>query len=174
MSISGFSNFLKFKKYLYLPNNIFFETQETFLNTEGFIKRTSKLISRKNIKNDWQLLRKFIKSFQLNFIFSDLKNSLIFLYKSKTVFSFKSFISFQFHAIQTLTNLNFYLNFKNEKFIIHKKFNRFKVCLTKLFDTKLKYWLDDFYTGGKDVFCQDSLTLIRCSINYKLNSSNFF
>ena len=32
-------SFIKFKNYLYLPNNILFENQETFINTEGLIKK---------------------------------------------------------------------------------------------------------------------------------------
>lgn len=169
------SNFLNFKKYLYLPNNIFFENQESFVNAEGFIKKTSKLITRKNVKNDWQLLRKFVKTFHLsNVNLSDLKNNSIIFYNNKTLLNFKNFISFQYNATQTLTNLNFYLNFKNEKFIIYKKFDVFKACSIKLFDLKLKYWLDDFYTGGKDTLCQDSLILTRCSIINKNQFTNFF
>lgn len=174
VSSSKFSNFVEFKKYLYLPNNIFFENNETFINTEGFVKRTTKLISRKNVKNDWQLLRKFVKNFQSNVTLSSVKNNSIVFYNSKTLFNFKNFINFHFHATQTLTSLNFYLNSKNEKFVIYKKLNTFKRSSVKLFDTKLKYWLDDFYTGGKDTLCQDSLTLTRCSMNYKLQTTNFF
>jgi len=174
MSSSSFSNFVQFKKYLYLPNNIFFENQETFINTEGFIKKTTKLISRKNMKNDWQLLRKFIKNCQSNTFLSDVKNNFMVSCHNTTLFDFKNFINFQFYATQTLTNLNFYLNIKNKKFSIYKKFTRFKITLVKLFDTKLKYWLDDFYTGGKDRFCQSSLILTRCSMNYKQQTTNFF
>ena len=165
---------LSFEKSLYLPNNFFFENQESFINTEGSIKKITKLISRKNMKNDWQLLRKFVSLFQSNTAVSDVKNNKIIFYNSKTLFDYKNFINFQFYATQTLTNLNFYLNTKNKKFIISKKFNRFKSLSTKLFSTKLKYWLDDFYTGGKDKFSQNSLLLTKCSINYKLQMSNFF
>jgi NADH dehydrogenase/NADH:ubiquinone oxidoreductase subunit G len=172
--ISSFSNFFNFKKYLYLPNNIFFENQESFINAEGLIKRTTKLITRKNIKNDWQLLRKFVKTLSLNFNFSNVKNNFIVYYNSKTLFNFKNFLSFQFHAIQTLTNLSLYLYLKNEKFVIYKKFNVFKTGSIKLFNTKLKYWLDDFYIDGKELFCQNSLTLTRCSINYRTQVSTFF
>ena len=173
-SSSSFSNFLNFKKYLYLPNNIFFENQESFINAEGLIKRTSKLITRKNMKNDWQLLRKFVKTFNSNVSLGNFKNNSIVSYNSKTLFNFKNFVNFQYNATQTLTNLNFYLNLKNEKFVIYKKFNTFKSSSVKLFDTKLKYWLDDFYTSGKDIICQDSLTLTRCSLNYKLQTTTFF
>ena len=126
------------------------------------------------MKNDWQLLRKFASIFQSNTTISDIKNNKSVFYNSKTLFDFKNFINFQFYATQTLTNLNFYLNTKNQKFTVYKKFNRFKSSSTKLFSTKLKYWLDDFYTGGKDKFCQNSLLLTRCSMNYRLQRTNFF
>ena len=126
------------------------------------------------MKNDWQLLRKFVKNFQSNTTLSDIKNNKILFCNSKTSFDFKNFINFQFYATKTLTNLNFYLNSQNQKFTVYKKFNRFKSFSTKLFPTKLKYWLDDFYTGGKDKFSQNSLLLTRCSINYRIQMTNFF
>lgn len=174
ISLDNFSKILKFKKYLYLPNNIFFENEETFINTEGLIKRTTKLVFRKKTKNDWQLLRKFLKSSTSKKALSNIKDNKIINYNNKNIFNFKNFINFQFYATQTLTNLNFYLNIKNQKFSIYKKFNTFKTPSIKLMNTKLKYWLDDFYTGGKDRFCQNSLVLIRCSMNYKLQTTNFF
>ncbi len=174
ISLDNFSKFLKFKKYLYLPNNIFYENEETFINTEGLIKRTTKLVFRKKTKNDWQLLRKFLKSSTSKKALSNMKDNKIIHYNNKNIFNFKNFINFQFYATQTLTNLNFYLNTKNQKFSMYKKFNTFKTPSIKLVDTKLKYWLNDFYTGGKDRFCQNSLVLIRCSMNYKLQTTNFF
>ena len=104
-----------------------FEKQGTFINTEGFIKRTT-----------------------------------------------NSFINFQYYATQTLTNLNFYLGTKNQKFSIYKKFNIFKRSRVKFFNIQLSYWLNDFYTGGKESFCQNSLSLVRCSSNHKLQLTNFF
>ena len=50
------SKHLTFEKFLYLPNNVFFENQESFINTEGLIRKTTKLISRKNMKNDKKLI----------------------------------------------------------------------------------------------------------------------
>ena len=46
------ANFLKIKKFVYLPNGSFFENNETFLNTEGLIKRTTKLIFKNDSKNN--------------------------------------------------------------------------------------------------------------------------
>ena len=167
------SNFVM-SKFWYLPNNFFFDNQETFVNTEGFVKRTTKLVSKKNVKTDWQLLRKFIQTLNVNNSLNQSKNNVIFSYTENSLFDFKNFIGFQYYASKTLTSINFQLIDQAQKFSIYKKYNKFKTSSTKLFDVKLKYWLDDFYTGGKDKFCQNSLTLTRCSMNYKLQVTNFF
>ena len=174
---SGITNsfqFVSFKNYLYLPKSTFFETQETYINSEGFRKVGSKLIFRKNQKSDWQLLRKFAHSLAAFCSVTCLKDNKILFYNSKSLFDFKNFLNFHFQATQNLTTLNDYVEGLNQKFIIYKKFDRFKAAGLKLQNAKLKYWLDDFYTGGKDTFCQNSLTLTRCSVNYRLQVTNFF
>jgi len=171
---SNFFKFIRFKKYLYLPSSTFFENQETFITTEGFRKIGSKLIFRKNTKSDWQLLRKLAQIFLgfENLIY--VKVNKILLYENKSLFDCKNFIYFHFYAVQNLTNLNEHLLSESRKFILYKKFNIFKNLTVKMFYTKLKYWLDDFYIGGKDFFCQNSLTLTRCSANWRSQTTNFF
>ena len=174
---SGITNsfqFVSFKNYLYLPKSAFFETQETYINANGFRKVGSKLIFRKNQKSDWQLLRKFAHSLAAFCSVTCLKDNKILFYNSKSLFDFKNFLNFHFQATQNLTTLNDYVEGQNQKFVIYKKFDRFKAAGLKLHNAKLKYWLDDFYTGGKDTFCQNSLTLTRCSANYRLQVTNFF
>lgn len=166
--------FISFKHYLYLPKSNFFETQETYINAEGFRKISSKLIFRKNQKSDWQLLRKFAHSLIDSGSVTCLKDNSMLFYNSKSLFDFKNFINFQFQVTQNLTTLNDYVGGLNKKFVIYKKFDRFKDLKVKLNNAKLKYWLDDFYTGGKDTFCQNSLTLTKCSTNYRLQVTNFF
>jgi hypothetical protein len=144
------------------------------VNTEGLIKRTTKLISKKNVKTDWQILRKFVQVWGSNTSLNISKINTAVHYSGLTLFDFKNFIGFQFYASKTLTSINFHLIDNTQKFSIFKKFCRFKSPVVKVFDTKLKYWLDDFYTGGKDKFCQNSLTLTRCSMNYKQQVTNFF
>jgi NADH-quinone oxidoreductase subunit G len=171
---SNFSKFQKFKTYLYLPNSMFFENQETYLNTEGFRKVGSKLIFNKNTKSDWQLLRKFVNTSMQNKNLNCVKENKILYYDKNSLFDFKNFINFHFQATPNLTNYNEYLSTSNQKFVLYKKFSVFKNLSIKLYNTKLKYWLDDFYVGGKDTFCQNSLTLTRCSVNYRLQVTNFF
>ena len=159
-------------RYFYLPNSMFYENEETFINTEGFMKRTTKLIFRKQTKNNWQILRKFFKQFKSQVTFLNQKDNQIIFFNAKKVNNFKNYVNFHYLATQSLTNLNFYLNVKTEPFILTQ--TRFKTTTKKTFNTKVKYWLDDFFTGGKDEYSQKSLTLINCSKILRSESTNFF
>jgi len=158
--------------YLHIPNSTFYENEETFINTEGFIKRTTKLISKKKTKNNWQILRKFLKYFKSKMTFLVQKDNQIIFLNSKKIYNFKNFINFQYYALQSLTYLNFYLNIRN-KIIVLDTVN-FKSKTKKLVTTKLKYWLDDFFNGGKDEYSQNSVILTNCSRILRSESTNFF
>lgn len=172
------SKLVKFKSYLYFPSNTFFEDNETFINTEGLIKRTTKLVFKQNksiTKSNWQFIRKFIKyakntAIHLN---NNKQNNFIY-FNSKNQYNFKNFINFQFFATQSLTYLNFYLNIKNSPFFLYKKNSPFKTNVTKLYNTKFKYWLDDYFNGNKDNYCNNSIVLAECSKLLRANSTAFF
>jgi NADH dehydrogenase/NADH:ubiquinone oxidoreductase subunit G len=168
-----FFNTKNIDNYFYLPNSMFYENEEIFINTEGLIKRTTKLISKKSNKNSWQILRKFLKKFKSNFYSLDKRNNQTIYFNSKKVSNFKNYIHFQYIASQSLTNLNFYLSIKTKPFLITPKDN-FKPKTNKLMNTKLKYWLDDFFNGSKDEYSQNSLILTNCSKIIRTESTNFF
>jgi NADH dehydrogenase/NADH:ubiquinone oxidoreductase subunit G len=159
-------------KYFYLPNSMFYENEETFINTEGFVKRTTKLIFRKQTKNNWQILRRLFKQFKSKVTLLNQKDNQIIFFNLKKINNFKNYINFHYLATQSLTNLNFYLNTKTEPFILNK--SRFRVTNKKTANTKVKYWLDDFFTGGKDEYSQNSLILTNCSRILRSESTNFF
>ena len=162
----------KFNNYFYLPNSMFYENEETFINTEGLIKRTSKLIFRKHTKSNWQILRKIFKQCKFNLHCLNNKENQLISFNSNKISNFKNFIYFQYFATQTLTNLNFYLNIQNKSFILNK--TKFKLKKNKIINTKLKYWLDDFFIGSKDEYSQNSLILTSCSKILREESTNFF
>ena len=163
-----FNNFY----YLYIPSSTFYENEETFINTEGFVKRTTKLISKKKNKNHWQIMRKFLKYFKNKLTFLTQKDNQTIFFNSKKFYNFKNFINFQYHATQSLTNLNFYLNIQNKTFILNK--TNFKPKTAKTINTKIKYCIDDFFSDSKDEYSQHSITLMNCSIILKTESTNFF
>jgi hypothetical protein len=161
-----------FTNYYSVPTSLFYENEETFINTEGLIKRTVKVILRKKTKNNWQLLRKIFKHLKTNLnLLNNKENQLIF-FNSKEKTQFKNYIYFQYQATQSLINLNFYLSLKTQPFKITT--NKFKKKNQKLLNTKLKYWLDDFYSGGRDEYSQHSLILTNCSKIIRQQSTNFF
>jgi NADH dehydrogenase/NADH:ubiquinone oxidoreductase subunit G len=161
-------------KYLYLPSSMFYENEETFINTEGFIKRTTKLIFKKKTKNNWQVLRKIFKHLSTNIVFLNNKNNNSIFVNTKKIGSFKNYTNFQYQATQTLTNVNFYLSTKNESFRLFDGVSNFKQKRVKLKVTKFKYWLDDFFNGGKDEYSQHSLVLSNCSKILRSKCTNFF
>ena len=162
----------EFNNYYYLPNSMFYENEETFISTEGLIKRTSKLIFKKQTKNNWQILRKVFKQLKLNLNCLNNKENQVIHFNSNKLSHFKNFMYFQYFATQSLTNLNFYLNIQNQSFILNK--TKFKIKTTKTVNTKLKFWLDDFYNGSKDEYSQNSLILTNCSKILREESTNFF
>lgn len=166
------SKFDKESNYFYLPTSMFYENEETFINTEGLIKRTTKLIFRKKTKNNWQILRKLFKQFKTELTVLNNKENQIIFFNSKKITNFKNFIYFHYVATQSLTNLNFYLSIKTKPFILNE--NKYRIKTTKLTNTKLKYWLDDFFSGSKDEYSQNSLILNNCSNILRSETTNFF
>lgn len=169
-----FANSKNLNHYLHLPSTVFYENEETFINTEGFIKRTTKLIFRKSAKSNWQILRRVLKSLRTQVTFLNNKDNNLIIFNSKKLLNFKNYIHFHYQATQTLTNLNFYLSIKNESFIILNNASNFKHRRSKIELTKLKYWLDDFFNGGKDEYSHKSLVLANCSKILRAKSTNFF
>ena len=161
--------------YMHVPTSIFYENEETFINTEGFFKRTTKLISRKKTKNNWQILKKLLKHIRINIISLNKRNNSILFFNSKTTINFKNYMNFHFYATRSLTNVSHSLTAKTtpayfsglEQFTFKKSSKKIRV-------TKLKYWLDDFFTGGKDEYSQNSKILTNCSKIARSESTNFF
>lgn len=158
--------------YFFSKSSMFYENEEMFINTEGLIKRTTKNIFRKKTKNQWQLLRKLLKHLRTNLNFLDFKNNNIISFDLKNKNRFKNFIYFQYQATQCLNNLNFFISVKSHLFNLTN--NNLKNKQHKLVTTKLRYWLDDFYGGGKDNYSQESLIMNSCSKLLRGHSTNFF
>ena len=162
----------KNNKLFYIPISTFFEDSSTFLNTQGVIKRTSKISFNKKNRSSWQLSRKFLKTLQKASSFFIGKDNTINILNINNYLTFKNFISFSYKATQSLTNLSYYLYMSNNFFFI--KNVKFKLSYKKIYNTKVKYWLDDFFTGGKDDYSHHSLILINCSKIIRSESTNFF
>jgi len=171
---SFFNHLNPSQKYFYLPHDTFYENEETFISTDGFIKRTTKLILKKKAKNNWQILRKFNQNIKKDLLFLDRNNNHNLDFNSKKIVDFKNFINFHYYATQTLTNLSFYISIKTQPFVLSENIPHFRQKTVKINNTKVKYWLDDFFSGGKDEYSQNSVTLNNCSRILRSESTNFF
>ena len=80
-------------------------------------------------------------------------------------------MNYNYFASKSLDNLTFYLNTKINHFSMANP--KFKLPAQKVFSTKLKFWLDDFYVGGKDNYSIFSSTMTECSLNLRLEATNF-
>ena len=164
-----------FKDYYHLPSNLFLEDNETYINTEGLIKRTTKLLHfKKEAKTNWQIIRRLYSASNSLMFFNNKKDHKLVNFDSVNSFNFKNYINFQFYATQTLTSLSFYLNKQNSP-IVKSSIPSIKSAKIKVIDTKLKYWLDEFFnSNGKDSFSYNSSVLINCSKIVRSSTTNFF
>lgn len=161
--------------YFYLPSSLFLEDNETYINTQGLIKRTTKLIHfKKNAKTNWQITRKFYANTKSVMFFNNVKDNTLINFDSVNSFNFKNYVNFQFYAVQTLTSLSFYLT-KTNLPLLESPICSIKSTKIKVLNTKVKEWLDDFFNGnGKDSFSYNSSVLVNCSKITRSSTTNFF
>ena len=161
--------------YYYLPANLFLEDSETYINTQGLIKRTTKSINfRKHSKSNWQIIRKFYAISKKLMYLNNNKNSDLLTFNFVNLFNYKNYINFQFFPSQNLVSFSFYLH-KNNKLFLTDYNQNFKSSQNKIFETKMKYWLDDFFVNnGRDSFSYNSSVLINCSKISRSITTNFF
>ena len=163
------------KNYYYLPTNLFLEDSETYVNTQGLIKRTTKLINfRKDSKSNWQIIRKFYSISKKLMYLNNNKNFEHVNFDFVNEFNYKNYINSQFFPSQNLVSFSFYLN-KSNKIFVNNYYINFKLSQNKVFETKMKYWLDDFFVNnGRDSFSYNSSVLLNCSKISRSITTNFF
>lgn len=164
-----------YNEYFYLPSNLFLEDSETFINTQGLIKRTTKVLSfNTTAKSNWQIIRKFYANSKSLSFFNKKKDNAFINFDCINSYNFRNYITFQFYATQNLTSLSYYLTKQNTPFMGSHN-SCFKTPKIKVFNTKVKNWLDDFFTGNnKDSFSYNSSVLTNCSKILRSSSTNFF
>ena len=164
-----------FNSYFHLPSNLFLEDNETYINTQGLIKRTTKLIHfKKDSKTNWQITRKFYAKTKSLMFFNNMKDNKLTNFDSINSFNFKNYVNFQFYGVQTLTSLSFCLTKKNSPFN-KMPVKSIKQTQIKVLNSKVKGWLDDFFNGnGKDSFSYHSSVLVNCSKIMRSSGTNFF
>lgn len=157
---------------IHLPTNVFFETSGTYINTNGEINKTTKIITSSNqTKSDWQIIRKIVYYCKKTFYISNVFRNNKLVYNSNTPYHFKNYIGFQCYAISHLNNLAFQLLKKVKKPITN--YLKFKPKRNKFFKSQLRFWLNDFYLDSKNFNTKYSSTMIQCSKFFRLEHTNF-
>lgn len=160
--------------YTFLPVKIFYENEETFLNTEGLFKRTNKLITGRKTREGWKLLRNLFNHFKNQYNSLNFQNQNILSFNTTNQTNFSNFINFHYSSVETLDSSAPSLAIQTQPFFIFQQNTNFKQKPSRMTHTKLKYWLDDFFTGGKDEHSKNSLILSNCSKTLRTQSTNFF
>jgi len=65
-----------------------------------------------------------------------------------------------------------YFREKNNKYLLHNF--QFKESQKKLYNSQIRFWLNDFYLDGKDFNSKHSSTMIQCSKLIRINSSKTY
>lgn len=160
----------KFSNYLYIPSKSLFETKNTFLTTKGLIKNTHNLINNNQARSEWKTFRT---------VFNKLKKKIVHLnfktYYKTTITTSKNnklikFINLTYYSLRSLENKTTNKNLK--PFKVNP--NKLRTKMIKFLSTKIKFWLNDFFTGGKDEFSKNSLIMIKSSNIKRLETTNFF
>ena len=161
-----------FRNHIHLPNTVFLETSGTYINTEGSVNKTTKVItSLGQTKSDWQIIRKILSySKKVLFIENFLRENSI-AFSCNNTSHFKNYIGFHYYAVSNLNNLSFQLFNKVSPFNL--EVSKFKPKRKKLFGSQLRFWLNDFYIDGKDSTNKHSSVMIQCSKLTRLNNTNF-
>ena len=127
-------------------------------------KKTVKFIStNKQTKEDWQIIRKILScSKKINFSNNFKCNSLI-NFNNNNLNNFKNFTGFLYIATNSIeAKSNVRLTKTVSNYLVNP-INTVKQKKLKIFSTKLKIWINDFYLGGKDQYSKQSSTMINCS-----------
>lgn len=157
--------------YIGLPNLNLFEDSGLYQNSEGFFKKTIKIISSKNkyAKSNWHILRRLALYLDKNLLL-EKKISLNF----RNYLTFLKYVNYQVLPnifFNNLININS-LNLKSNKIIYFKNYLRYTPN-KKILQTKPILFIDDFYIGGNDLYSRFSKIMISCSKYLRLLSTNF-
>jgi hypothetical protein len=132
---------------------------------------TKIITSLNQTKSDWQITRKILSYCKKTFYISNVFQNSNVIFSTKTPYHFKNYMGFQHYAISHLNRLAFQLFNKVRKPSINRL--NFKLKRSKLINSQLKFWLNDFYLDSKDCNTKYSSTMIQCSKFFRLEHTNF-
>jgi len=170
--IMSFKKCFNLNNHLHLPNTVLFEASGTYINTEGVINKTPKIITPTGqTKSDWQIIRKIFSYSKKMLFMTHFSNNNKISFNTNSIFHFRNYIGFHYYAISDLNILAFKLL---KKFTTYDTvLPKFKTKKKKLYSSQLRIWLNDFYIEGKNSNSNYSSTMVQCSKLSRLNNTNF-
>ena len=170
--IMSFKKCFNLNNHLHLPNTVLFEASGTYINTEGVINKTPKIITPTGqTKSDWQIIRKIFSYSKKMLFMTHFSNNNKISFNTNSIFHFRNYIGFHYYAISDLNILAFKLL---KKFTTYDTvLPKFKTKKKKLYSSQLRFWLNDFYIEGKNSNSNYSSTMVQCSKLSRLNNTNF-
>ena len=149
-------------------NKVFFENSIVIRDNSGNYSKTVQVLnSNSKSKSNWQVIRK-IKSNLDDISFSNVGSSNIGFDFLKANY-FSNFISFQHLPVASVSNSSHFFKSK----VAFTSFLPLKKSKSKILLTKTKFWIDDFYIGGKDLYSKYSIVMVECSRSFRSESTNF-
>lgn len=160
--------------YDYLPTKTFLETNATFFNTQGIIKRSKPVLKsyKTKPKVGWDAVRLLNKATN-NAGFISLKEQRLSSF-FKNYDSFRCYVWFNFMATKSMTSNNFkVVESFSPLFLKNKSF--FKKLRLKYFNTYFKYFQENLYLiEHNDNLNKKNTTLKKSSSLWKAKHTNFF
>lgn len=166
-----FNNYLiQYVNYFSISVKNFYEDSAIFFNTQGFVKKNLKIFNNYKLGSSWKILRIILNSFKNKLSLYTFRYNLLINYNLFVKFTFLKFIYLLLLAKKPINNNNL-INNTNQ--FISNKIDLIYGLKIKFLNLRFKFWLNDFYTGGRDNFSPNSLVMLKCSKLIRLQLTNF-
>ena len=158
--------------YLYLQSSTFFESSGNYINTEGEVKNTTKLIATtSNSKEDWEILRKLYYFLNTLTFSATPKSNTKIHFDNNNLFNFKILMSLLYINTRSLSKFSFYKRAFNQVFNNPIRIQKLKKL--KLLLSQFKIWIEDFFIGGSDNYSTNSQMMTLLSMAFRTEIRTF-
>jgi NADH-quinone oxidoreductase subunit G len=158
--------------YFYLQSSTFFESSGNYINTEGEVKNTTKLIATtSNSKEDWEILRKLYYFLNTLTFSATPKSNTKIHFDNNNLFNFKILMSLLYINTRSLSKFSFYKRAFNQVFNNPIRIQKLKKL--KLLLSQFKIWIEDFFIGGSDNYSTNSQMMTLLSMAFRTEIRTF-
>lgn len=156
--------------YFNLPSTAFYETSGTYMSTQGFSKKASKIVSSKYMSKDgWQINRQLVSSLSRISFIGNARHRNNLHYPYHNFFFLTVYLNLLLSPVNSITQS--YVS--NLDTLSNRISSDYKTMKIKLARSLITQWLDDFYLSGKDPYSKISRVMIECSQMLRRNSITF-